>query len=211
MILRSTPVRSGAPVALALLLVLLVPSVVAGHAELLEMTPQDGATVAGTPAEISATFSEPLDPDRSTFSLRNAAGERLAIGGIDPADPARLVIDPVPQLEPGAYEVRWAASGADAHLERDTWSFAVEAAAATPARPSASASVTPSQGATPSASASPAVTPSLTATPSGPITPPSDPVGSTTEVFLPIIAGLAIVIAGAAFLLSRRGRPSDGT
>jgi hypothetical protein len=36
-------------------------------------------------------------------------------------------------------------------------------------------------------------------------------VESTADVFLPIMAGLAIVIIGAAVLLSRRGRrPPDG-
>ncbi len=210
MIVRLPGVRSTAPIAFALLLVLLLPAVVAGHAELREMAPEDDATVQGTPAEISATFSEPLETDGSTFSIRDAAGERLAVGRIDPDDPTRLVIDPVPELGPGRYEIRWQAASADGHIERDTWSFTVEAATPTPA-PTRDASVAPSQSGTPSASASPATTPSPTVTPSGPIAPPGDPAGSTTDVLLPIIAGLAIVIVGAALLLSRRGRPSDGT
>ena len=190
------------------ILFLAFPASAVAHAELVEATPADGATVEGTPEEISATFSEPLNPDRSTFSIRDAAGERLAVGSIDPADPTRMVIDPVPELAPGVYEVRWTSVGTDPHLERDTWSFTVEAAAATPTpTPSANASVAPSPEVSPSAS--PAVTPSLTATPSGPITPPEDPAGATSEVFLPIIAGLAIVILGAALLLSRRARHSD--
>ena len=190
------------------ILFLAVPASAVAHAEMVEATPADGATVEGTPAEISATFSEPLETDGSTFSIRNATGERLAVGRIDPGDRTRLVIDPVPELEPGTYEIRWQAATADGHIERDTWSFTVEAAAATPApTPSANASVAPSPEVSPSAS--PAVTPSLTATPSGPITPPGDPAGSTSEVFLPIIAGLAIVILGAALLLSRRARHSD--
>ncbi len=186
------------------------PTVVAGHAELLEMVPEDGATVQGTPAEISATFSEPLETDGSTFSIRDAAGERLAVGSIDPDDPTRLVIDPVPELAPGRYEIRWQAASADGHIERDTWSFTVEAATPTPA-PTPDASVAPSQSGGPGASASPAPTPSPTATPSGSLAPAGDPAGSTSDVLLPIIAGLAIVIVAAALLLSRRGRPSDGT
>lgn len=199
--------RTAAPLALAVLLFLALPAVVAGHAELLEMAPEDGATVQGSPAEISATFSEPLETDGSTFSIRNAAGERLAVGNIDPDDAKRLVIDPVPELGPGPYEIRWQAATDDGHIERDTWAFTVEAAAPTPTS-TAAASAAPSQSATPSAI--PVPTPSLTATPSGPIAPPEDPVGSTTDVVLPIIAGLAIVMGGAALLLSRRGRPPDG-
>src|SRR5687768_15868765 len=104
-------------------LVLLFPGTATAHAELIEATPADGATVEGTPDEISATFSEPLETDGSTFSLRNAAGERLAVGGIDPADGTRLIIDPVPTLNPGVYEVRWRAASADGHAENDTWTF----------------------------------------------------------------------------------------
>ncbi len=192
----------------ALHLLVLFPASAVAHAELLEATPADGATVVGNPAEISATFSEPLDPDRSTFSLRNAAGERLAVGQIDPADPSRMIIDPVPELAPGAYEVRWAAAGADGHGENDTWSFTV-IPAPTPS---------PTPGATPGSTASAEPTRSDTAQPSQPTAPspsassgPSDPVGSgKDDVILPIIAALAIVLVATAFLLSRRGRPSDG-
>ena len=40
---------------------------------------------------------------------------------------------------------------------------------------------------------------------------PTDPAGAAgTDVILPIVAALAIVLIAAGFLLSRRGRPSDG-
>jgi len=109
-------------------------------------------------------------------------------------------------LAPGDYEMRWQAATDDGHIERDTWSFTVEAAAATPAppSPSASASAEPSASDVPT----PEATPSVTVTPSGPITPPEDPAGSTADVFLPIFAGLAIVLIAAGVLLSRRSRPS---
>jgi methionine-rich copper-binding protein CopC len=192
--------------AAAVALVLLLPARAAAHAELLETTPADGETVAGTPEELSASFNEPLETEGSTFSIRNAAGERLAVGRIDPADRTRLVIDPVPELAPGTYEMRWQAATADGHIENDTWSFTVTAANPTPA-PSASTPAAASASA--STSPGPEPTPAVTVTPSGPITPPEDPVGTTADIFLPIIAGLAIVIIGAAVLLSRRGRPSD--
>jgi methionine-rich copper-binding protein CopC len=198
--------RRVALIALTAALLVLFPATVAAHAELLEATPADGATVEGTPAEISATFDEPLETDGSTFSLRNAAGERLAVGNIDPDDGTRLIIDPVPELAPGEYEVRWRAATADGHAENDTWNFTVTPAptpSPTPAAtPTSSASAQPTTSATPEPTATPA--PSASAA-------PSEPAGSSTsDVILPIIAALAIVLIAAGFLLSRRGRPSDG-
>jgi copper resistance protein C len=191
--------------ALTAAILMLFPASVAAHAELVKATPADGATVEGTPAEISATFNEPLETDGSTFSLRNAAGERLAVGKIDPDDRTRLIIDPVPELAPGVYEVRWRAKSADGHAENDTWTFTVVAPTPTPAPTAAStASAEPTPNATPEPSPTPVPSPS--ASPA-----PTDPAGSTDgDVILPIIAGLAIVLLLAAVLLSRRGRPSTG-
>jgi methionine-rich copper-binding protein CopC len=192
--------------ALTAALLALSPATVAAHAELVEAVPADGATVEGTPEEISAEFTEPLETDGSTFSLRNAAGERLAVGRIDPDDATRLIIDPVPDLAPGGYEVRWRAASTDGHAENDTWTFTVMAAP-TP---------TPTSGSTPGATASaeptPSATPEPTPVPSPSASPaPTDPTGSGEgDVLLPIIAALAIVLVGAGVLLTRRGRPSGG-
>lgn len=206
MIMRTTSARVAALTALAALM--LFPGVVAAHAELLEATPADGATVEGTPAEVSASFDEPLLTDGSTFSIRNAAGERLAVGQIDPDDATRLIIDPVPELAPGEYEVRWRAATADGHAENDTWRFTVSAAPTPSPTPEPSAASSASAEPTPSASAEP----TATASPAPSASPgPTDPAGgSEGDVVLPIIAALAIVLVVAGFLLSRRGRPTDG-
>ncbi len=192
--------------AITVALLLLFPTSVAAHAELVTATPADGATVEGTPTEISATFSEPLETDGSTFSLRNGAGERLAVGTIDPDDRTRLIIDPVPELAPGVYEVRWRAASADGHAENDTWSFTV-----TP-EPSPSPPPSPTSASTAIAEPTPSATPEQTASPSPSASPgPTDPAVSTDgDVILPIVAALAIVLVLAAVLLSRRGRPTTG-
>ena len=189
-------------------LLMLFPVPAAAHAELTEATPADGATIEGTPAEISAKFTEPLETDGSTFSIRNAAGERLAVGNIDPADRTRLIIDPVPELTPGKYEVRWRAASADGHAENDTWSFIVTPAPTPSPTPASTPESTASDAPTPSATPEPS--PSAAASPSAsPGT--TDPAGSSDgDVILPIIAALTIVLVVAAVLLSRRGRASDG-
>ena len=203
---RRTPARLVALVALATTLLILFPATAAAHAELEKATPADGATVEGTPEEISATFNEALVTDGSTFSLRNAAGERLAVGNIDPDDQTRLIIDPVPDLAPGVYEVRWRAKSDDGHAENDTWSFTVVPAptpSPTPApTPASSASAEPTPSATPEPTPTAASSPS--ASPG-----PTDPAGSTdSDVILPIVAALAIVLVVGAVLLTRRNRPS---
>jgi methionine-rich copper-binding protein CopC len=181
---------------------LLLPGVAAGHAELVRAIPADGATVEGTPEEISATFSEPLETDGSTLSLRNTAGERLAVGRVDADDRTRLIIDPVPELVVGTYEVRWQAATADGHIERDTWSFTVAAALKTPGTPTPSESARASAGATPSPTPSPAASPTPSPSPA-----PGGSTSSLSDVALPIVAALAIVLVGASALLRRGRRP----
>jgi hypothetical protein len=122
---------------------------------------------------------------------------------LDPADPARLVIDPVPELAPGTYEVRWTSVTDDGHVERDTWTFTVTAP------PTPSPSPTPSSSAAPSATPEPPPTPSPVPTPTvapSPSADGGDPAGSGNDVILPIILGLALVGLVAGFLVTRRGR-----
>ena len=188
-------------------LLLSTPAVTAAHAELETTAPASGAKVVGTPAELSATFSEALATE-STLSIRDAAGERLAVGGLDPADPRRLVIAPVPELAPGAYELRWSAFSDDGHLEKGTWTFEVEAPPATPTSAptpvaTVSGSDTPTAAPTPSATAD--ATPSPSATPDG-----GAPTSGSGDVILPIIVALAIVAIGGVLLLGRRGRGAAG-
>lgn len=198
--------RSGFVLVAAATLLLSAPGIAAAHAELEATVPADSATVVGTPDELSATFSEALGAE-STLSIRNAAGERLAVGGLDPADAARLVIAPVPELAPGAYEMRWSAFSADGDLVKGTWTFEIEAPSPTPTPTPAPTPVATDSGsepptAAPTPSTTPAATPSPSATPDD-----GAPTSGSGDVILPIIAALAIVTIGGVLLLGRRGRP----
>jgi copper resistance protein C len=193
---------------LAVLLLLLIPAGVTAHAELVSTTPEDDVTVEGTPTEIVAAFSAPLEVDGSRLSLRDAAGDEVVRGGLDPEDATRLVIVDPPDLVPGVYTVRWTAATDDGHIERGTWSFTV----VPPPTPEPTPEPTPS--AEPSATAAP--TPEPTETPTAAPTPsaaPSDGPGPDdgasdvgADVLLPIVAGLAIVGVAGGFLMSRRSR-----
>jgi methionine-rich copper-binding protein CopC len=200
--------RWALPAAIAALL--LLPASAFAHAELDVPTPADGATVEGTPAEIFGTFTQDIEPDGSSLVLRDASGEEIARGGVDPDDARRMAIDPVPALEPGEYEVRWTTiSAEDGELDRDTWTFTVEAppSPSPTIAPTATATVEPSASAVASASPSPVASASPSPAPS-----PTDgsAAGSTADVILPIVVGLAIVLIAAGYLMLRRGRPTGG-
>jgi methionine-rich copper-binding protein CopC len=189
-------------------ILLLIPVTVAAHAELDVPTPKDGATVEGTPDEVSATFTQKIDPDGSSLVLRDTNNNVVARGGPDPDDDKRMVITDLPELAPGSYEVQWTTiSAEDGELARGTWSFTAAVALKTPGTPEPTATATASA----SAAATAGATPEPTASPTPGATPaPTDETGAGSDAILPIIVALALVLAAAGFLLARRGRPSDG-
>ena len=194
------------PMALAIvaLLFIALPGVVAAHAEFVSSRPGDGETVEGTPTSIRADFSEELAAG-SEMALVDASGATIATGGIDPANGARMRIDP-PELEPGDYEVQWKSFADDGHLETGTFTFTVSA----PITPPPSAPPTPSSpvSAPPSESAAPTASGPLTPSPTeGDTTPPANAAGAN-DVLLPIIAAAVIIAVLGGYLLMRR-RPAQ--
>jgi methionine-rich copper-binding protein CopC len=198
-------------------LVLLLPGVVAAHAELEKSSPADTEVVQGTPEEIWGTYSEAVKVDGSSLVLQDAgSGTELAKGGVDPENDKRMVILPVPELAPGDYIVKsTTVSADDGDIDREQWIFTVvEAASAEPSLPSA-ATPTPTAAPTPSASASAAssatAAPSATAGPSlGPTPAPSpsgsgSSTGSGSDVLLPILVVLVLLAVLGGYLYTRRG------
>lgn len=188
---------------LLLALMLLTPTAVAAHAALDIATPADGASVEGSPPEVAGTYTQDLVADGSSLQLRDATGTVIATGGVDPADARRMGITDLPALAPGEYEVRSTTlSAEDGEVDRATWTFTVTAAPtpAPTATPTATAEPTtaPSPEPTAAPSADPAPTPTNHEVPTG---------ASDSDVIVPIIAGLAIVLIAGVVLLSRRGRP----
>jgi methionine-rich copper-binding protein CopC len=202
---RDALLRSVA-VAAALAIALVLPATAMAHAELEETSPADGVTVEGTPSEISATFSEALVAEGSSLSFRAVGGEDLAEGGLDPDDPARLLIADVPDLAPGEYEVRWTVATDDGHVERDTWSFTVVAAPTPSPSPTPAPTASAAPTAEPSVAATPTPSPTASPAPSASAGPDEEPAASTTDVLLPIVAVLGIVVVGVGIVLSRRNR-----
>lgn len=173
---------------------------VLGHAALLTAEPADDATLSGSPAEIVMTFTQNLDPARSSIRVVDAAGTAVAEGGrVDPGDDVRTMrLALTTPLAPGTYSVRWTSfSAEDSEQERGTTTFTI--VAATPAPTEA-----PSAGASAAATTTPSA-PSPAPSPS-PAPAPSSPAASTADVLIPIVAVLVVLAGLGLWLLRDRSR-----
>jgi methionine-rich copper-binding protein CopC len=187
--------RAFGTAAAALLLVVGVAGPAFGHAELDTADPADKAILQTPPTTITMTFTEDLDPSKSSFKLLAPDGSTVGTGG---ATAIRTMSLDNLELAPGAYQIKWtSASAADGDIERGELTFTV-------AQPAASASVSPTQNdvASPSPSASSPAAATTAATPA-PSAAPSAPASSTSDVLLPIIVGLILVGVVGAFVLRR--------
>ena len=188
----------------AALLLILVPETALGHAAFVSGSPGPGDNVVGSPAELAITFSQDLDPSRTSLEIRDASGRTLAKGG-ELGDGPREFRLALPDLQAGKYSVRWTSfSSEDNELARDTYSFTVIAAPSPSPSPSASPTTPPSLS--PSAPASPTLSPM----PASPVPPPSAGAGGQTAasgdglVVVPILAAALLVGGLMVWLLHRR-------
>ncbi|MCC5886099.1 MAG: copper resistance protein CopC [Gammaproteobacteria bacterium] len=118
---------------LVLAVSLLLASTALGHARLTASTPADGGTLAADSATVTLSFSEPLQPRFSDFSLHflgeNAdaeatRGNRLPRQAPD-VDPSRSRVDlALPDAsEPGWYLLDWEVLAEDGHTTRGKLRF----------------------------------------------------------------------------------------
>ena len=201
--------RAGALAHAAVLAALLLPGFVVAHAELETPSPADKSTVSEPLAVVSGTFTEAMARDGSSLVVKLADGTTVAEGSVDPTDDTRMVATPATPLGSGSYSVEWTAVAKDGHVERGTWTFTV-AVAPTPS-PTPFPTPTPTAAATaaPTLSPTPAVAPSPSAGPTPASSAGGETTGSGGDVILPIVLALVVLGAGAAYLLTRRSRPTD--
>ncbi|HET9345031.1 MAG TPA: copper resistance CopC family protein [Candidatus Limnocylindrales bacterium] len=185
--------------ALLLLAAAVFPATVLAHAELDTVTPVDGSTVDVAPLEIVMTFTQDLDPGRSSIVVVTGGTEIASGGEVDPSEPRRMTLA-LPALEPGAYEIRWTSwSAEDDEGDRGITTFTF-----TPPPP------TPSPTPTLAPSATPAPTPAPTPSPSPAPSADTTPTGtSATDILIPIVAAV-VLIAGFGYWLLRRRSGAGG-
>lgn len=201
------------PVLCAVFLVslfVLSPVTTSAHASLVSATPAAGSSVEATIGRLEATFSQNLDPSRTSLEVRDGSGTAVARGGARGDGPRQFRLT-LPVLAPGSYEVRWVSySAEDGELARGSYAFAV----LVPTQPPTEAPTPP-----PSPSASPTMAPSTPAATSSPplatlLNPNASPVPTSTgeatsgDAVLLLPIGLAALLVGlmAVRLLRRRAR-----
>lgn len=115
------------------------PQAATAHANLAESQPPPNTRLEAAPADIRLRFTEPLEPAFSRISLRDSAGQTVALpdATLDPADSYVLVSGAIPGLDAGVYTVVWSVvSAADGHYTRGSYGFSVGTAMDAAASPS---------------------------------------------------------------------------
>lgn len=185
--------------ALALILLFLLPAQVFAHSKLTVSTPEKNATLETSPALISMEFNTDIAAV-STFVLENEQGIAVEVADIN-VEGAKLYGTPVHTLDNGSYQVKWTIIGADGHTVEGDFSFKVNA-------PEVAAQPTEDEPETPETTEEPAATDASEATPEP--TPQSTPVAAeqTTEtekssMIMPIIIVGVIIVLAALFATKR--------
>jgi methionine-rich copper-binding protein CopC len=194
--MRSHRIRPAAGVSILFtLLAALAPGVALGHAELDTVVPADGSSVGSPPSEIVMTFTEPLDPAKSSIKLVDTNGKVVAEGStVDASDPKTMRLA-LPDLPIGTYTARWTSSSAlDGDLDHGTTSFTTGAIGPSPGSPQpTAASVAPSVAVSGAASALVSA-------------PPTAPASSANDAIIPIVVALIVLAALGGWLLRSRAR-----
>jgi putative copper export protein/methionine-rich copper-binding protein CopC len=96
------------------------------HGYIVRAIPENRATLTRPPARLQYWFSEALEPEFSSLTLRNQSGTVLAQGGIDPDNDALMTLQVPPNLPDGAYLVDMRlAFASDGHVVAETRVFFV--------------------------------------------------------------------------------------
>ena len=188
---------------IATFVILAVPGSALAHAELQRSIPDNGETLTDPVTVVTGTYSQDLAAN-SKLLVKDASGATVATGTVDPGNVRRMVARPDAPLGNGTYDVQsTSVSADDGDIERVQWTFTVAVAASpspteVPSVSAGTSSPEATQSVVPSASATEAPSPSPA---------PGDSTSDSSNVILPIIAALAIVAIGGAYLLNRnRGR-----
>jgi methionine-rich copper-binding protein CopC len=113
-------------VKLAVLLVLLLPSLASAHAYLVKSVPPGRATLFTSPGKIQLWFNERLEARYSSASVFDPDGKRVDLDNaqVSADDPKQLAIG-VKQLQPGKYTVKFRVLSVDGHVVEQSFPFTI--------------------------------------------------------------------------------------
>ncbi|MFC4276305.1 copper homeostasis periplasmic binding protein CopC [Achromobacter aloeverae] len=109
-------------------LIAVLPQIAWAHAHLKQSSPAKDAVVQAAPTQVTASFTEGLEPAFSSLTLVDAAGKPAADAKAAPApgDDKTLVLAIPKPLPAGAYTVKWQVLSKDGHKTQGDWSFTVK-------------------------------------------------------------------------------------
>jgi copper transport protein len=109
-----------------IVLLLISEQTVFAHANLLRSDPPGNASLDQAPAEIRLWFSEALEPEFSSISLRDSQGQLVNTPPsiVDAGDPAQMVMQPG-ELPEGLYTVTWRVLSTDGHSTEGSFAFGI--------------------------------------------------------------------------------------
>lgn len=97
------------------------------HAMMVKSNPARRAVVSAAPKQVCLWFSERLEAAYSSATVVRLKGAPVIHepASVAPDDPKLLVI-PLPPLEPGTYEVRYRVLSVDGHVVKSSFTFTLK-------------------------------------------------------------------------------------
>jgi hypothetical protein len=97
------------------------------HAKLQKSKPENGSTVANSPAALKLYFNEPVEPAMSRVKITGAGGVAIQAGKpvVAEENDSTLAVT-VPKLPSGDYRVEWSTMGHDSHHTKGELHFSVK-------------------------------------------------------------------------------------
>ena len=111
-------------IALAASLALLATQASA-HAFLKTASPAVGSTVSQAPSQVMINFTEGVEPQFSTITVKNPQGQQVNTGKPHLVGGDTHLAVNVKPLPPGTYTVDWHATATDTHKTQGTFHFTV--------------------------------------------------------------------------------------
>lgn len=96
------------------------------HAFLDRASPAVGSEASGSPASLSLTYTEPVEPLFTTVHVTDANGQRVDAGKPTYKDDDRMLDVPLKPLQPGVYSVEWHVTSIDTHKTQGHFTFTVK-------------------------------------------------------------------------------------
>jgi copper resistance protein C len=111
-------------IALATILLLVLPHAAFAHAVLVKSSPAQGATVKAGDLDITLTYNSRIDALHSSLHLIGPEGKAQMLA-VDGHAAPNLLVSKAAGLAPGAYKLEWQVQASDGHISRGVVAFRV--------------------------------------------------------------------------------------